>query len=156
METILDALMNWIAAETERDLTAMRPPVVVEMSLAELTSEFYSDQPFLAPEDGTDERLRALYAATDGANGTVYLLSADTYDDAEHFENPYDNPLWQEVLLHELVHHVQWQTGDNQNWLCNNFGELEAYQLGGWFLSRTGTPDPFPNRHFWANIYARC
>ncbi len=156
MDALIDALLEWISAETGRDLATLPQPAVIEMTPQDLTREFYADHPYLMPEDGKDERIQALYAATDGPDGTIYILAARDYEDAEHFEQPQDNPLWREVLLHELVHHVQWQGGEPATWQCHGAGEREAYLLGGRYLRRTRTDDPMPNRNFWAQIYSRC
>lgn len=156
MELLIDALLEWISAETGRDIAGLTRPTVVEMSPEELTGEYYADYPYLAPEDGRDERLQALYASTDGASGTIYILAAETVEDAEHFDAPHENPVWREILLHELVHHIQWQSGEADSWQCQSFGEREAYMLGGRYLDRTRTRDPLPNRRFWAHVYARC
>ncbi|WP_425426577.1 hypothetical protein [Antarctobacter heliothermus] len=64
--------------------------------------------------------------------------------------------MFREILLHELVHHVQRNTGLWDEWACPAIGETEAYRLGGRYLRQTRTADPLPNRNFWAAIYARC
>ncbi|WP_172329893.1 hypothetical protein [Mangrovicoccus sp. HB161399] len=156
MELLIDALLEWISEETGRDTSGMPHPQIAEMTPRALTREFYADHPYLIPEDGQDERIQALYAATDGPDGRIYILAAATFDGADDFEDPYENPVWREVLLHELVHHLQWQAGEPANWACRNFGEEEAYRLGGRYLRRTRTTDPMPNRNFWAHAYSRC
>lgn len=103
-----------------------------------------------------DERVRALYAAGEGPSGTVYMLAASFAEGAERYEHPTDNPVWREMVLHELIHHVQWATGEAEAWPCSRHGETEAYQLGGVFLREQGAPDPVPNRQFWAHVYGRC
>ena len=42
-----------------------------------------------------------------------------------------EDPVFQEQLLHELIHHVQYQTGATADFPCEAFGEMEAYLLGG-------------------------
>ncbi|WP_108257710.1 hypothetical protein [Mangrovicoccus ximenensis] len=156
MELLIDALLEWISAETGRTVAGVPPPQVVAMTPQELTQEYYADHPYLIPEDGKDERIQALYAASDGPDGTIYILAAEAFADAPEFENPQDNPVWREVLLHELVHHLQWQNGEPDTWQCRGHGEREAYLLGGRYLRRTRTADPMPNRNFWAHAYSRC
>lgn len=156
MDPVTAVLLAWIGQNTDYDMRVVNPPTIVEMTAEELTREYYGAVPHLLPADGVDDRLNALYAAEDGPHGTIYLLRPDTVDDAEYFDDPRDNPVWREVLLHELVHHVQWQTGAADTWDCKSYGEREAYSLGGRYLRRTRTDDPMPNRMFWANVYARC
>lgn len=156
MDTLIATLLAWIAATGAYDTTAMPAPRVVEMTPQELTQEFYADAMQLMPEDGVDDRINALFAHSDGPAGTIYIIAPRFVDDAVHFEDPRDNPLWREILLHELVHHAQWRSGTAATWACQSFGEREAYILGGRYLKQVHADDPMPNRMFWAQLYARC
>ncbi|MBY6114653.1 hypothetical protein KUW09_09260 [Mameliella alba] len=156
MDILIDALLAWIGDQTEYETQHMPHPIVRVMSPQELTGEYYSGVAHLAPDDGVDDRLNALFSREDGPNGTIYLLAPEFIDHAEAFDSPSDNPLWREILLHELVHYVQWKSGASERWECLALGEPEAYLLGGRYLKRTGTSDPMPNRMFWGRIYARC
>ncbi|MBV6636317.1 MAG: hypothetical protein KI788_10465 [Mameliella sp.] len=156
MDILIDALLAWIGEETDYGTHDLPHPIVRVMSPQELTREYYSGVAHLMPEDGVDDRLNALFARTDGPNGTIYLLAPAHIDYAEDFDSPTDNPLWREILLHELVHYVQWKSGASQSWDCLAMGEPEAYTLGGRYLKKTRTTDPLPNRMFWGRIYARC
>ena len=156
MEMLIDALLEWIAAETRYPATDLPHPEVLLLSAEEMTQEYYSGVPHLAPEDGVDERINALLSIEDGPSGTIYLLAPSEIDGADAFDDPAENPLWREILLHELVHYVQWQTGTSGDWDCLAMGEPEAYLLGGRYLKQVGATDPLPNRNFWARIYARC
>ena len=156
MDILAATLLAWIAANSDLNPDGIPLPEIVPLSPEALTSEFYTGVPHLIPDDGVDERVNALYAATDGAHGRIYILDPATMADAEHFDDPAANPLWREMLLHELVHHVQWQTGIQQTWACNAQGERMAYLLGGQYLRQVGARDPLPNRSFWAHAYSRC
>ena len=156
MEQLIDALLEWIGDHSQYDTANLPHPIVLQLTPHELTREYYTGVAHLMPDDGVDERVNALYAATDGPYGTIYLLSAEFYTDVEHFDDPMDNPLWREVLLHELVHHVQWQSGAADTWLCPAQGETEAYALGGRYLTGQAADDPMPNRNFWGMVYSRC
>ncbi|SHH79405.1 hypothetical protein [Marivita hallyeonensis] len=156
MEILIDALLDWIADHSDYVTEDLPHPVVLQLTPEELTTEYYTGVAHLMPEDGVDERLNALYAATDGAYGTIYLRAAAGFDESEHFEDPTENPLWREVLLHELVHHVQWQSGEAQTWHCPAQGERVAYHLGGIYLAESHVWDPMGNRAFWAHMYSRC
>jgi hypothetical protein len=156
MDAIIGLLLMWIASHTDYDTAAMPRPQVIEMTPQQLTGEFYAEARHLMPADGVDERINALYSAIDGAHGTIYILAATEAPDAEHFDDPYRNPLFLEILLHELVHHAQWQSGAADTWPCRSFGEREAYLLGGRYLRERRVDDPLKNRMFWAHMYARC
>lgn len=156
MEALSLALLLWIGEHSPYNTDDMSVPEVIEMSPQSLTKEAYSEHPDKAPASGVDERIYALYAFEDGPQGTIYILSADLTEGAEHYTNPIDNPLFQERLLHELVHHAQRISGKYDQIPCRNFAEKDAYLLGGQFLKENGVADPMPNRQFWAHLYSRC
>lgn len=156
MDPLLDALLAWIGDHTAYEVAGIPRPALVELSPEALTRELYADAPQLVPDDGVDDRLIALYSHDDGAHGTLYVLAPDRVAGAEAFPDPATNPVFQEIVLHELIHHVQWQTGAADTWPCPARGEEEAYTLGGLYLHETGTPDPIPNRGFWARAYSTC
>ena len=157
MKEVVMALMVWIGQNSPYDTTDMPIPQVVEMSPEELTDEAYSDAPHMKPENGVDERVWALYNFEEGPHGTIYILAADYTDDGAVPDEPsYMDPVFQERLLHELIHHVQYVSGAYDTFPCRNFGELDAYALGGKFLKQRYARDPLPNRHFWARVYSRC
>jgi hypothetical protein len=108
------------------------------------------------PDDGVDERLNALYAPGDGAHGTIYIIAPRHVENASDYDQPIDNPLFREILLHELVHHAQHHSGAADDWVCLSIGEAEAYRLGGIYLRDLRVDDPLPNRNFWGAIYSRC
>ena len=153
MDGLIDVLLDWIGEHSRYDVAQIGRPAVVMLSAEDLTREMYTGVPHLIPDDGVDERINALYAH---AEQTIYIRHPDTVDGAQSFAAPSDNPLWQEILLHELVHHVQWQSGEADSWMCDAQGERQAYHLGGVYLAQTGTPDPLANRAFWAQMYAQC
>ncbi len=47
------------------------------------------------------------------------------------------------------MHHVQRVCGAHESFPCRNFGERDAYDLGGRFLKRQNVENPIPNRNFW-------
>lgn len=153
MELLTDALLDWISQYSGYDTHNIPPPTVVELSPHEITREAYTGVAHLMPDDGVDKRINALY---DQENAIIYILDADVVQDAEYFEEPTDNPIFREILLHELVHHVQHTSGAAADWECLALGEKEAYRLGGLYLKQTGTTDPLHNRIFWGAIYSRC
>ncbi len=156
MKEVVMALMLWINQNSHYDTMDISIPQVVEMSPEELTDEAYSDAPQMKPENGVDERVWARYNFEDGPYGTIYILGAEYTDGGAAPDEPaYMDPVFQERLLHELIHHVQHKPGAYDSFRCRNFGELDAYKLGGMFLKQRHARDPLPNRQFWSRVYSR-
>lgn len=156
MTELLTALMIWISANTTYDTMGIPLPEVIEMTPVELTAEFYTDVPHLIPAKGVDARIQALYSPREGANGRVYVLAAPLVAGADQDDDPYSNPAFREMVLHELIHHMQFQTGVVETYLCPAQGEAEAYAAGGRYLRQLRATDPLPNRNFWGHVYSRC
>lgn len=84
-------------------------------------------------------------------------LNSEPRSRRKSYEELFDeNPILTERLLHELVHHLQFQSGATDSYLCPAQGELEAYRLGGLYFKQRYIEDPMPNRRFWAHVYSRC
>ncbi|WP_424967034.1 hypothetical protein [Dinoroseobacter sp. S375] len=156
MTELMTALMLWISANTAYETAGLPLPELVEMTPAELTAEYYTDVPHLIPSQGIDTRVQALYSQQDGPHGRVYVLAAHLVEGADQDDDPYSNPAFREMVLHELIHHVQFQTGTTETYLCPAQGEAEAYAAGGLYLRQRNAPDPLPNRNFWGHVYSRC
>ncbi|WP_425102352.1 hypothetical protein [Tropicibacter sp. S64] len=153
MNALATALMAWIAAHSSYDTATMPLPDIALLTPEALTAEFYRDAPQDIPASRVDARVIALYSHEDGPHGTIFLL---TPEPAWPGDDPLQDPIFQEQLLHELVHHAQRLSGVMDSWQCRNQGEREAYRLGGLFLARNHATDPLPNRAFWGEIYSRC
>ncbi len=91
---------------------------VVDPGAEPRTREDCSGIASLVSEDDVDERLNPLFAVTDGPHGTICILDADTIDGASHYDDAHENPLWREILLHELVDHAQALPGAVAGWEC--------------------------------------
>jgi len=156
MEMLIEILLAWIGKNSDYDTSALSRPVVVEMSAEQITREMYSDVPDLVPTSGIDQRVLALYSWDEGTTGTIYIVRAEDTEGAQAGEDPLDNPVFQERLLHELIHHVQFRSGAYDRFPCTSFGEKQAYLLGGLFLKQRHVTDPLPNRNLLAHIYSRC
>lgn len=156
MTDLLPALMIWIAANTAYDTAEIPLPEIVELTPRGLTEEYYSEAPHLIPAKGIDTRIQALYSNAEGSHGRVYVLAATLVEGVEDEEDPYTNPAFREMVLHELIHHVQFQTGQTERYMCPAQGEAEAYAAAGQYLRQIGADDPMPNRNFWAHVYSRC
>jgi len=155
MEAILAMLLNWLATNTELKVGNIPIPSVVELSPEDLTQEFYSDSG-VVPARPVDDRILALYSWTDGPSGTIYILGRNYMDVSSGEDTGLDNPIFQERLLHELVHHIQHHTGEYDEFDCTRQGELAAYLIGGVFFQKKNITDPLPNRHVLAHLYSRC
>ncbi len=158
-DMMVPRLMTWIATNTDYDTKNLRSPEVIELSPQELTREAYSSNPMLVPADGVDKSYLALYSYEHGSNGTIYVLGPKWFDPdatADRYYEAYENPVFQERVLHELIHHVQHVSGAYKAFRCRNFGEKEAYMLGGRFLRQHHVDDPLPNRSFWALLRSLC
>lgn len=175
MESLIQALLIWIASNSRYSVDDIPTPTVLFLTPQEITAEYYGDHTDLIPDNGIDDRVLALYDATAGDNGAIYLrrvknnlapvrigtqvnihaefsLPSPT-SDPEIFR---DDPILTERLLHELVHHVQFHSGEIENFPCRAHGEIEAYALGGLYFKKRYIEDPMPNRNFWAHVYSRC
>ena len=150
LETLVSSLLVWIATNSGYDTSNIQHPEIQFLTPEEITAEYYGDMLTYMPESGIDPRIKALYAPNDGESGTIYLrFTEDLAEVEEDIES-------QEILLHELVHHVQWQTGATHDWECKNEGELEAYALGSEFLKQHAHQDYMLSRRAWAQIYSKC
>jgi hypothetical protein len=157
MEDLAALLLFWIGANSDYDTRNLPLPEIVEMSPRELTDEFYGGSGLRgAQRPSVDPRIMALYSTDEGLHGRIYIIAAHLTDGLQPGEDPLENPVFQERLLHELVHHVQHRTGAADAYLCNAAGEMEAYAMGGAYLDAIHADDPLPNRNFWARIYSRC
>jgi len=142
LEKLVALLMIWIAENSGYVTASLPAPEVVEMSPREQTLEAYGGDPEAVPEGGIDDRIFSLYAFEDGPNGTIYVLGAKwTEGGAAQDEESWQNPVFQEHVLHELVHHVQRLSGAYDTFPCRNYGEKEAYILGGKFLRQRYVED---------------
>ena len=156
MDALLDALLEWLGRHGDYDVTALPRPAVVELDAAALTREAYRAVPELVPASGIDRRLFALYSWEHGADGTIFVLDRHLTEGRQDGEDPLENPVFRERLLHELVHHAQYHTGAYARFRCPARGELDAYRLGGEYLRQRHVTDPLPNRRVLAYMYSRC
>jgi hypothetical protein len=156
MDALVLALLTWINDKTAYDTTSMPLPAIVEVSAEEITQEAYKDTPDLMPASGVDARVFALYTWEPSDTGTVYILRAAETEGLQLGEDPLENPVFQERLLHELIHHVQYHSNAYTTFPCKNYGELEAYIAGGRYLQERHATDPLPNRYVLAHMYSRC
>ena len=172
MDKLVATLLIWIGTHSNYDTSNIVQPEIVLLSPQELTSEYYEGSGVALPDSGIDARVYALYQFADAPQGVIYLIDPrrstataavqigdkdETFGPTVTLESEWlDDPVFQEQLLHELVHHVQYQSGAASRFPCPAFGEKEAYLLGGKFLALRFANDPLPNRNVLAHIYSRC
>lgn len=172
MENLIATLMVWIGTHTSYNVGDIPSPEVRLVSPAEMTQEYYSGTDISVPvSGGIDSRIYALYNNEDADNGIIFLIDPRLNDELESesaddtslrdltrpLHNDWlENPVFQEQLLHELIHHVQFQSGAAEQFKCPSAGEKEAYFLGGQYLRLRHATDPLPNRYLLAHIYSRC
>lgn len=157
MDKLAIALLSWIGANSSLDTAGVHSPKIIEMTPIEITAEAYTDNLELIPESRIDDRILAIYNFEEGPHGTIYVLGAEWTDDgAAPDQESWSDPIFQERVLHELVHHVQRVSGAYESFPCRNYGERQAYELGGKFLQKNHAKDPLPNRIFWSRVYSRC
>lgn len=156
MEALLITLLEWLSKPMEFESGSIEPPRVEQLDAEALTREAYRDYPGLLPDSGIDQRVLALYSWDSNPHGIIYILDASLTEGIQEGESPLENPVFQERLLHELVHHVQYKTGQYDRFPCKNAGEKQAYLLGGQYLKQRHANDPLPNRTVLAHIYSRC
>ena len=156
MDALVDLLLEWIGEKTPYVTSDMPAPVILNMTPEELVLQYARGVAQLLPTDGLIPMPYGIYAPDDGENGVIYITQPRFVPGAFAFPDPKDNPLFQEILLHELVHHVQEQSGATRNWPCHRAGELEAYELGGMFLRDAGAQDPLQDRELWGLYFSRC
>jgi hypothetical protein len=154
MKALLIALLAWIDQSSVYDTRDMPLPDVIEVDAAQLTQRAYRDTPQHMPDDGVDERLFAWYTWQQGEHGTIYIRPAAQTHGPEYVEAPLDNPVFQERLLHELIHHVQYLDSAYDRFHCVK--QAEAYKLGGAFLHQKNVVDPLPNRQQIAYFMGFC
>lgn len=156
VEALIAMLMVWIADNSSYETEDIPFPAVIELSPQALTREYYADSPKAIPRGGVDQNVLALYSWNEGSRPTVFLLGASHMGTPLSQEEGLENPWFQERLLHELVHHVQYYTGQYDEFECSQQGELEAYRLGGLYLTQQRVADPLPNRHWLSRMYSQC
>ena len=156
MDALVLTLLLWINEKTQYDTSQMPIPAVVELTAEEITKEAYKEVPDLIPASGVDSRVFSFYTWDPPETGTIFILNASETEGLQAGEHLLENPVFQERLLHELIHHAQYHSKSYEKFPCKNFGELEAYVQGGRYLKERYVTDPLPNRHVLAHMYSRC
>jgi hypothetical protein len=111
MKSVIAALMLWISAHTNYQMN-FDSPRIVQLSQTALEQKFYQGQ-------DKDSHLHAFY---DPKNEIVYINNKFDIND----------PFNQSILLHEILHHVQFKNGVKYD--CIGELEEEAYTLQKQYL----------------------
>jgi hypothetical protein len=156
MEQVATALLVWIASHSSyREAARLPPPPIVTMTAEDLTT-VVRQRAGAAARGVDDWRVYGYFSLDDEDHGTIYIVRPADTPGAELFEDPADNPIFRERLLHELVHYAQHATGEVQRLQCPQMRELAAYYLGGLYLKQRDIADPLPDRMFLAIWTSRC
>jgi hypothetical protein len=156
MESLAAALLVWIATYSLLPAMVLRPPAVKLLSPEAMTAMYHKETGSALKAPAVDPRVMGYFRREGADAGTIYLIDPDRVPQARRFLDPLENPIFRERLLHELVHYVQWATGQYNQFVCPAQGELAAYSLGGAYLRSLGVVDPMPNREFWVPHLSRC
>lgn len=125
---LLLALLAWIGAHTGYTVPATDDdlPAVERLDPAAMGRVVY---PQASQQRLRQRTILGAYDVGKGVNGTIYLSSAlDLADEAS-----------QEVLVHELVHFLQYRSG--KSFRCLGEMEAEAYAVTRAWLAARGLPD---------------
>ena len=156
MEQLVTTLLLWLAANSTFDVSTLKPPPIVLMSPEEMTSMYYRESGRSPGAIKVDARVQGYFRRLGPDAGTVYMIAPESVPGAADYSDPRQNPIFQERLLHELVHYVQWSSGEYERFICPAQGEIAAYQLGGRYLRSVGAIDPIKSREFWIPLVSRC
>lgn len=127
----LDELVDWIGAHSDYPPELERYPAVVFLPRDALNNLYFEGSAAIA-HNGR-EKVKAFYRT-----GTMYL--ADDFTLGAH----------DYILLHELVHHMQFV--EKRDFRCKAEQEREAYQLQVRFVEETGRGE-VPNALFMAVLH---
>lgn len=128
MSALLLALLAWIGGQTGYAVltTAEELPAVERLDPAAMRHMVY---PQASEERLLPRTILGAYDVHKGVNGTIYLSAdLDLADEASH-----------EVLVHELVHVLQYRSG--KAFRCVGQMEAEAYAVTRAWLAGRGLPD---------------
>jgi hypothetical protein len=127
MNALLLALLAWIGGQTGYAVpSAEELPSVERLDPAAMRQVVY---PHASAERARQRTVVGAYDVRQGVNGTIYLSTdLDLADEASH-----------EVLVHELVHFLQYRNG--RSYRCIGRMEAEAYAVTRAWLAARGLPD---------------
>ena len=128
MTTLLLALLAWIGVHTGHAVPTTRDelPAVERLDPVAMQRVVY---PRASGERLAQRSVLGAYDRHRGVNGTIYLSTElDLADEASH-----------EVLVHELVHFLQYRSG--RSYRCVGRMEAEAYAVTRAWLAARGLPD---------------
>ena len=130
---LMRRLLGWIGQATDYDITGL---------LSDLPDIKFCKTGQVIRYEGSEMIVdRSLNAAYDAMTQQIWLVEPWTADDLRQ----------RSVLLHELVHHVQFQSRD---WPCPQASEEEAYRLQHSWLAEHGVASGF--NWFVIRMRSRC
>ncbi|MEZ5653763.1 MAG: DUF6647 family protein [Burkholderiaceae bacterium] len=156
MDTLIASLLVWIGMNSSLSVAQVPIPKVVEMSPREIARQVRDALAIAVDESRLEGRVLGFYDPDAGPVGTIYVLRADLAPNAARYADKAANPYFQERLLHELIHHVQFRTAVIDSLPCRAAAERDAYRLGGAFLDQRRVPDRLANRAYWIRHHGSC
>ena len=115
-------LVDWLAARSGTTVDDIALPTVRRVATETLLAKAFSYRPSTHQPSGSKHRVRGLY---DNSNRIIYI--ADDID--------LGSTDGRAVLLHELVHHLQFMAGHQTDLQCINELEPAAYEIEAEYLA---------------------
>lgn len=139
-DELVKDLLNWVGKNSSFNVSSNELPTVLRVSEADMLRVVFKNM-FPKAIDAKKLGINGLYNFKDK---TIYLL--DSLD--------LDSEKGKGILLHELVHYLQYEHGNEKHVNCKNELERLAYLLESDYLDDHGHMADFSNDH--VNRVSRC
>lgn len=133
MTDLVLSLLLWISSHSQLAYDSDTIPRVISVSKSELVSEMFDGK---VPYALDINHVRAVGYYKFKTN-TIYLLS----------QNDVSTTKGKSILVHELVHYLQYKHDINHAVSCRQQPEPLAYQLQSSFLTQYGLSADYGNKH---------
>jgi hypothetical protein len=132
-DEMIKKLLQWVGDNSSFNVDNEDLPNVLQVSSNEILETAYKGK---LPKKFDAEKLQ-IFGLYNYSNKTIYLLDTVDLDSADG----------KAILIHELVHYLQYQYGNDQQVNCKNELERLAYLLEAEYLDDHGQRKPFSNKH---------
>ena len=132
-DVLIKDLLKWIGKNSSFDVSFDELPNVIRVSSDDMLMVAYKNR---FPH-AVDAKKLQIYGLYDFKDKTVYILDSLDFDSEEG----------KGILLHELVHYLQYQYGENKKVNCKNELERLAYLLEAEYLHDHGEEKTFTDEH---------
>lgn len=137
MEALLLTLLLWINQHTHFEYDAKNglPTVAAadQITLAQL----------IIDDDAEFRRNRNTFSFQNFANQLEAVYDHDRQRILVSSRIEWDSPYGRSVLVHELVHFIQYQQGEHDQTACLNALEKDAYEVQALYMETHGIPKNF-------------